>query len=160
MRLVGEANRYVTDTAPFKLKAEDEEPRLRTILWVLAQVVSDLNTMFSPFLPHSANQIDLVMGGDGSLAPMPHLEWVQEESEDGTVESTLGEAVGTPEDQDPDAALAPSGKYPVITGDYSSVPAWERRAVVPGTPIAKPQPVFTKLDPEIVKEELARYAGK
>ena len=33
MRLVGEANKYVTDTAPFKLKAPEERERLATVLW-------------------------------------------------------------------------------------------------------------------------------
>ena len=28
-----------------------------------------------------------------------------------------------------------------------------------GTPVAKPTPVFTKLDPSVVDEELARLAG-
>jgi methionyl-tRNA synthetase len=28
-----------------------------------------------------------------------------------------------------------------------------------GAPVAKPTPVFTKLDPSVVDEELARYAG-
>ena len=31
--------------------------------------------------------------------------------------------------------------------------------MVPGTPVAKPTPVFTKLDPGVVEEELARLAG-
>ena len=46
--------------------------------------------------------------------------------------------------------------YPILTGDYSGFPAWERPPVVPGTPVAKPTPVFTKLDPSVVDEELAR----
>jgi methionyl-tRNA synthetase len=46
--------------------------------------------------------------------------------------------------------------YPVISGDYSSAPAWARRPVVVGTPVSKPTPVFTKLDPSVVDEELAR----
>jgi methionyl-tRNA synthetase len=46
--------------------------------------------------------------------------------------------------------------YLVITGDYSSTPAWARRDLAPGTPVAKPTPVFTKLDPAVVDEELAR----
>jgi len=46
--------------------------------------------------------------------------------------------------------------YPVITGDYSATPRWESRPIVVGTPIAKPTPVFTKLDPSVVEEELAR----
>ena len=49
--------------------------------------------------------------------------------------------------------------YPVITGDYADVPAWERRPIVPGTPVAKPTPIFRKLDTAIVEEELARLGG-
>ena len=39
-------------------------------------------------------------------------------------------------------------------------PAWERRPVVVGTPVAKPSPIFTKLDPSVVDEERARLAGE
>ena len=46
--------------------------------------------------------------------------------------------------------------YPILTGEYSGFPAWERRLVVPGTTVEKPVPVFTKLDPSVVDEELAR----
>jgi methionyl-tRNA synthetase len=46
--------------------------------------------------------------------------------------------------------------YPVLTGDYSGAPAWRRREVVVGTPVGKPTPVFAKLDPSVVDEELAR----
>ena len=46
--------------------------------------------------------------------------------------------------------------YPILTGDYSATPRWERRPLEVGTPIAKPAPVFTKLDPSVVDEELAR----
>jgi methionyl-tRNA synthetase len=49
--------------------------------------------------------------------------------------------------------------YPVITGDYRGAAAWERRPVAVGTPVAKPTPVFTKLDPSVVEEELARLSG-
>jgi methionyl-tRNA synthetase len=48
--------------------------------------------------------------------------------------------------------------YPVITGDYSGAPAWARRPVVVGAPVAKPTPVFTKLDPSVVDDELARLS--
>ncbi len=48
----------------------------------------------------------------------------------------------------------------MITGDYSQMPSWESRPVVPGTPIAKPTPVFTKLDDSIVTEELERLREK
>lgn len=158
MRLVGEVNRYIADTAPFKLKSEEDEPRLRTILWTLAQCVADLNTMLAPFLPHSANAVDEVMGGDGLVAPMPHLVWVSEGEGDSVL---LAEAPGSPQDVGSDADLEPAQReYPVITGDYSNVPAWKRHDIAVGTPIAKPKPVFTKLDPKIVEEELARYEAR
>ena len=141
MRLVGEANKYVTDTEPFKLKAPEQRERLATVLWTLAQAVADLNLMLSPFLPHAANDIDRVMGGEGAIAPMPHVEEVEE--------------------LDPQVLPADfegRGGYPIITGDYTNVPTWERHPITPGTPIAKPTPVFVKLDEAIVEEELARYA--
>jgi len=34
------------------------------------------------------------------------------------------------------------------------------REVVAGTPVAKPSPVFVKLDESIVDEELSRYADQ
>jgi methionyl-tRNA synthetase len=103
------------------------------VLHVAAQAVSDCNTLLAPFLPHSANAIDRILGGAGDLAPMPVIEEVDD--------------------------LDGGSPYPIITGDYSQVRPWGRSAVVPGTPIGKPEPVFTKLDPSVVEEELARLAG-
>ena len=143
MRLVGETNAYVSRTEPFKLKGDDQRERLGTILHTLAQCVSDLNVMLSPFLPHSSNAVDAVLGGDGTLTPMPRLEEVLDF--DDAVE-------GLPE------AVPQVRTYPVITGDYSGFAPWASRPVEAGTPIAKPRPVFTKLDPSVVEEELARLA--
>jgi methionyl-tRNA synthetase len=45
----------------------------------------------------------------------------------------------------------------VITGDYGDAQAvWASRPLPPGTPLAPPTPVFRKLDPSIVEEELRR----
>ena len=49
--------------------------------------------------------------------------------------------------------------YPIITGDYSATPKWQSRDVILGTPIAKPTPIFAKLDPSVIEEENARLAG-
>lgn len=132
MRIIGVANSYVSRTEPFKLKAPGERERLATILHTLIQAVSDLNTMMSVFLPHSSNAIDLILGGAGDLAPMPRID----EAED----------------------LDGGDPYPIITGDYTDLRPWSRAAVIAGTPIEKPSPVFVKLDPEVVDEELARLA--
>ena len=143
MRLVGEANKYVADTQPFKLKGQDPatQERLATVLHTLAQAVADLNLMLSPFLPHAANDVDRVMGGAGEVAPMPRVEEVAE--------------------LDPQvlpAAFEGRSGYPVITGDYAGAPSWGRHQVVVGTPVGRPTPVFTKLDESVVDTELARYA--
>lgn len=130
MRIVGEANTYVSRTEPFKMKAPELRERLATVLHTLIQAVSDINTMMSVFLPHSSNAIDLVLGGSGTIAPMPEL--IETEDIDN----------GHP--------------FPIISGDYSHVRAWAPREVVPGTPIAKPSPVFQKLDDSVVAEELER----
>ena len=144
MRLVGEANKYVADTQPFKLKGEDPatQARLATVLHTLAQAVADLNLMLSPFLPHAANDVDRVLGGNGRIAPMPRIEEVDELDPDHLPEAFDGRT-----------------GYPIITGDYQDAPTWGRHPVTVGTPVAKPAPVFTKLDESIVEAELARYAG-
>ncbi|MFC6153543.1 methionine--tRNA ligase [Nocardioides yefusunii] len=129
MRAVADVNKYVTDSEPWKIKEDPE--RLGTVLNVMAQCVQDLNTLLSPFLPFTANQIDAVLGGAGDVQPMPRVEEVDDLDLEGR-------------------------SYPVITGDYSGARAWGRKDVVVGTPIEKPTPVFTKLDPALVDEELER----
>jgi methionyl-tRNA synthetase len=133
MRAVSEVNKYVSDHEPWKLKGDDQRERLATILHVTAQCVSDLNTVLAPFLPFSANKVDAVLGGSGDVQPMPEIREVRDRDDD--------------------------RPYPVITGQYSATARWERRPIAVGPPIAKPVPVFTKLDPAIVDEELARLAG-
>jgi methionyl-tRNA synthetase len=130
MRAVAEVNKYVTDHEPWKLKSDEERERLGTILHVVAQCVADLNVVLSPFLPFSANEVDRALGGSGAIQPMPRIEEVDD--------------------------LDGGAPYPIITGEYSGAARWERRPIVPGTSITRPSPIFTKLDPSVVDEELAR----
>ncbi len=138
MRVVGEVNKYLTVTEPYKMKDEAQRERLGTVLHVAAQCVSDCNTLLAPFLPHAANRVHAVLGGTGDFMPMPRVDEVT--------------------DLDPGAGPI-TGPYPVITGDYSGTPRWESRPVQVGAPVAKPTPVFTKLDPSVVDEELRRLEG-
>ncbi|GAA1310046.1 methionine--tRNA ligase [Brachybacterium tyrofermentans] len=130
MRLVGEANRYVSETEPFKMKADEQRPRLLTVLHVLAQAVTDLNTMMAPFLPHSANEVEKALGGERLIAPMPSIVEVDD--------------------------LDGGPGYPIITGDYTGVPAWEHHPVGVGQKVVKPTGIFVKLDPVIAEQELER----
>jgi methionyl-tRNA synthetase len=130
MRTVSEVNKYVSDQAPWQLKGDDHRDRLGTVLHVTAQCVTDCNVLLAPFLPESSNAIDRVLGGSGDVAPMPRIEEVDD--------------------------LDGGPSYPIITGDYRQVRAWGRHPLTVGTPISKPTPIFTKLDPSVVDEELAR----
>jgi methionyl-tRNA synthetase len=131
MRVVGEVNKYFSESAPWKLK--DDPVRMGTILHVALQAVSDLNTVLTPFLPHAAQRIHELLGGTGVHAPMPSIVDV----------SDL--------DGGPD--------YPILTGDYSGGTRWESVPLPVGRELAAPTPVFRKLDPSIVDEELARLGG-
>ncbi len=132
MRAVAEVNKYVSDSEPWKIK--DDPERLGTILHVTAQCVADLNLILSPFLPFSANEVDRALGGAGDVAPMPRIEEVED--------------------------LDGGAPYPVITGDYTSVPALGATADRCRAPRWRSRrPIFTKLDPAIVDEELARLAN-
>ncbi len=47
----------------------------------------------------------------------------------------------------------------MLTGDYhlgETLSGWAPAAVVPGTPVPAPTPIFRKLDDSVVEEELAR----
>jgi methionyl-tRNA synthetase len=134
MRVVGEANKYLSDQAPWKLRTSDPE-RMRTVLHVAAQAVSDCRTLLSPFLPHSAQAVHEAFGGTGTVSPMPEIREVDD--------------------------LDGGPGYPVLMGDYRTGPdgtvaVWESTPIVAGTSVPAPSPVFRKLDDSVVAEELAR----
>ncbi|GAB3299628.1 methionine--tRNA ligase [Geodermatophilus aquaeductus] len=132
MRVVGEANKYLSDQAPWKLK---EDPARRdTVLHTALQAISDCNALLTPFLPHSAQKVHELLGGTGVWSPAPQIEEVTD--------------------------LDDGSPYPVITGDYDAAQAvWASRQLQPGTPLSPPTPVFRKLDDSVVEEELARLEG-
>ncbi|MEU5156400.1 methionine--tRNA ligase [Glycomyces sp. NPDC021274] len=132
MKTVAAANKYLADTAPWKMK--EDPKRQGTVLYTVLQAVSDLKTIMSPFLPHSSQRVHELLGGEGVFAPMPYIEEVADLDEGGVTD----------------------GAYPILTGDYSDVPKWESVPLVPGTALEKPVPVFTKLEPSIVDEEIER----
>ncbi len=134
MRTVAEANKYISDQAPWQLKKTDPE-RMATVLHVALQLVSDAKTLLTPFLPASSNKVYEMLGGQGTWTGMPRLEEVTD---------SIGGEDGV-------------STYPVITGDYADNEArWESIPIVPGTPLKPPTPLFRKLDQSVVDEELAR----
>jgi methionyl-tRNA synthetase len=128
MRTVAEANKYMSDQAPWKLRESDPE-RMRTVMHVVLQLVDDAKTLLTPFLPRSSAKVHTMLGGQGTWSGTPRIEEVDEDGGPG---------------------------YPVITGDYSSPARWESAPVRPGVRLARPEPLFAKLDTSVIDEELAR----
>jgi methionyl-tRNA synthetase len=134
MRVVAAANKYFSDQAPWKLR-ESEPERFGTVLHVALQAVDDCKTLLTPFLPHSADQVHRLLGNDETWSGMPELREVSDDE-------------GGPD-------------YGVLTGEYDEAAArWESRPIVAGTRLETPRPVFKKLDPSIVDEELARLTSE
>ncbi len=124
MRVVGLANKYISDQEPWKLK--DDPARRDTVLHVALQVVQDCNTLLTPLLPHAAQKVFEALGGEGVWAAQPELVEVSE----------------------PGAEAS----YPVLRGDYVNQAAvWESRPIAVGTTLVKPSPIFTKLDPKLAE---------
>jgi methionyl-tRNA synthetase len=133
MGVVSAANKYLSDTEPWKLKNTDAD-RMATVLHVALQVVDDAKTLLTPFLPTSSTEVHHLLHGDEPWAAMPDLVEVDEET-----------APGSP-------------SYSVLTGSYETGARWESRPIEVGRALGPPTPVFTKLDPSVVDEELARLA--
>ncbi|RBY89613.1 methionine--tRNA ligase [Blastococcus sp. TF02A-30] len=134
MRVVGEANKYLSDQAPWKLK---EDPARRdTVLHTALQAIKDCNALLTPFLPHSSQQVHELLGGTGVWSVAPEIHEVTD--------------------------LDDGSPYPIITGPYDQGQAvWGSTPLAaPGTPLAPPTPIFTKLDESVVEEELARLEEK
>ncbi len=125
MRVVSAANRYLSDQEPWKRK--DDPDRRDTILHTALQVVQDANTLLTPFLPHAAQQVHEALGGRGVWAAQPEIREVDD--------------LGSP-------GIPRGPAYPVLMGDYAGEQArWTSTPIEVGRPLARPTPIFTKLDP-------------
>ena len=121
MRVVGSANKYLSEAEPWKLGHDPD--RRDTVLHAALQVVSDANTLLTPFLPHAAQKVHEALGGEGVWAAQPEIRTVGED--------------GAPD-------------YPVLMGEYAAEQArWESRPIAVGRLLAKPTPLFPKLDEKL-----------
>jgi methionyl-tRNA synthetase len=129
MHLAIRVNRYLSDEAPWAVLKEDPK-RGGTILHVALRCIDNLKVLFTPFLPHSSQQLHEMLGYDGWIAGK--LEF-REVEEDGS-------------------------RHVVLTGDYSSwIGRWEPTSLPVGQALREPGPLFRKLDAgAVVEEELRR----
>ncbi len=135
MRLAASVNRYLGEEEPWK-SVEIDRGRAATVLWVAVQGVANLAVLLAPFLPLSSQRALTMLGEQPGVAPLPRLD-----------DAGAGEVGGDP--------------HLILTGDYGpSVGHWESRRLPTGRPLETPTPLFHKLDPAIVDEEVERMAGR
>jgi methionyl-tRNA synthetase len=128
MRLASQANQYLSEQAPWALLESDRE-RAGTVLYVALRAIDSLKTQFTPFLPFSSQTLHELLGREGTIAGKPEFRTVE----------------------------ADEGSHEVLTGDYESwIGDWKPGELAAGQKLQEPRPLFKKLDPKIVDEELAR----
>jgi methionyl-tRNA synthetase len=132
MRVSSLANQYISDQAPWSVIKTDRE-RAGTILFVALRCVDSLKILLTPFLPFTSQTLHELLGYDGWLAGP--LEFRDVNEDDGSA-------------------------HTILTGDYDTwVGAWEPSELPAGQVLQEPRPLFKKLEPSLVDEELARMAS-
>jgi methionyl-tRNA synthetase len=129
MRVASLVNQYTSEQAPWALIKSDRD-RAATILYVALRAIDSLKTIFTPFLPFSSQRLHELLGHEDTIAGPLELRTVSE-------------------DDDP---------HEVLTGDYGGwTGTWAPSTLAAGQPLAKPEPLFEKLDPnKVVADELER----
>src|SRR5690606_8337500 len=130
MGIVRDANAYLTQFEPWKTIKTDPAAAARKVYTIL-RVIDNLKVILSPFLPFSSQKLHEYLGYDGNLFGDLKIVEYQETTR-------------------PHMALVydPSG----------AIGKWEKSQLAPGQALREPQPLFIKLEPEIVEQERA-YLG-
>ena len=128
LALATEANRYLDTQGPWFEVKQDKAEAARTIYTAL-KAIDSLKVLFAPFLPFTSQSLHSYLGHDGQLFGSQRVE---------TYTDDLG----------PHTALThdPTG----------AVGRWTPSTLQPGQPLRQPGPLFKKLEPSIVEDELAR----
>ena len=121
-------NRYLDAVAPWKSIKRDPE-RAATSIYVAMRAIDSLKMLFYPFLPASSQALHEMLGYKGTIIGR---QYIQDVDEDGVHHR----------------ALRYDGRRNVGEWAPSHLPA--------GQKLKQPKPLFTKLDEEIVEQEIAR----
>ncbi len=125
MGLVRDANGYLDTRKPWMTIKEDAADAARSVYTIL-NVITNLNTLLAPFLPHSAQTVHEYLGFDGQVfGDLNIVEYA---------ESTR------------------SHKGLVYDGT-KAIGTWEKRTLTPGQALREPKALYIKLEPEIIEQE-------
>lgn len=128
MRLAREVNGYL-DRAPWFGVIDEDKPTAARTVYTALRAVDSLKILFAPFVPFSSEKLHTALGYDGQLFGDQQIETYEEQT------------------RAHDALIYDSSR---ASGKWapSEIPA--------GQALAKPKPLYKKLDEDIVEQELAR----
>lgn len=78
-KLIGRANKYIDETAPWALNREGKRERLNTVLYHLVEVIRIISLLLQPFMPRTPQRIWKQIGIEGQkeLHAWESLNWGQ-----------------------------------------------------------------------------------
>ncbi len=126
MALAREANRYLEGKSPWFQIKEDHEAAGTTI-YVALKAIDSLKVLFAPFLPFSSERLHQYLGYRGSLFGRSYTATFEEEG--GRVHD----------------ALCYDGS--------GAMGEWKPSRLPPGQVLCQPEPLFKKLDENVIEEE-------
>ena len=133
MRLAAEVNKYLDTSAPWFEIKEDKAQAAKSV-YTAMQAIDWLKVLFSPFLPHTSQQLHETLGYGQPLFGDLVTREVADDLSTHTVML-----------YEPGKALTASGED-----------LWQPTQLTPGKGFNQPNPLFTKLDASIVEDERAR----
>lgn len=126
-RLSQRVNQYLNEKAPWTMIGTDPAGAA-TAVWVALQAIDWLKTLWSPILPHAAQQVHSMLGADTALFGTQYTQLVADER----------------------------GEHLVLRYDHTgSTGTWTPSELPGGRPLGEVHPLFEKLDPDIVAERMA-----
>lgn len=131
MRLAGEVNKYLDQAAPWFEIKEDKSAAATTVYTAL-RAIDGLKVLLAPFLPFTSERLHSFLGYE---APLFGEQFVE------TIEDDLGE-------------------HRVLRYRHGEASGrWQLGKLPAGQQLRQPEPLFKKLDVEIVAAERARLGG-
>ena len=128
MAVAREANRYLDAAAPWK-RLKTQRDRAATTTYVALRVIDSLKMLFAPFLPSSSQALHRALGYESDLLGTQRTVTIQENTR----------------------------KHLALVYSYDwEGDIWGPSQLHPGQALRPPEPLFRKLEPEIVEQELAR----
>lgn len=120
-------NQYLEEMSPWKTAKSDTEATAKTLNTAL-QAISGLKTLFAPILPFTSQRLHEMLGEEGALFGRQQVKSFTESER----------------------------SHIALTYDGSAaIGRWQRSEIPAGRELPQPEPLFSKLDDQIVAEELA-----